>query len=217
MSTPGWIEFDPGVLKDLQRDSFLGTPYTLKLTSANNRVQYLLGSDGFIQRNIHSRGVGDTYPGVHYLFVTQDKRGFDVAGKLVLKVPTAQSDIGGTARYDYFGYLLASRDLTKWGLHGDFNVGLASLSRQGDPGYDTQYMVSGSTTSPIQGGRWLYTNELVYFSGFPGQDYQVTTMHGVSYALHRYAIYSAAVQMAIHGDIPKFQLLLAASFNLGHL
>ncbi len=217
MSTPGWIELDPGVLKDLERDAFLGTPYTLKFTSTNNRVQYLLGSDGFVQRDSRTRGIGDTFPGVHYLFLTQDKHGFDVAGKFVLKVPTARTDLGGTARYDYNGYLLASRDFTKWGFHGDFNVGVSALSRQGDPGYDNQYMVSGSTTSPITGGRWQYTNELVYFSPLPGQDFQFTTMHGLSYAAHRYATYSAAIQMAIHGDIPKYQLLLAASFNLGHL
>lgn len=217
MSAPGWFEFDPGALKDLARDSLFGTPFTVKFTAVNNRVQYLVGSDGFIERDSHTRGIGDTYPGVHYLFLTQDTAGFDVAGKLLAKVPTAKVDTGGTGKYDVSGYVLASRDFTKWGFHGDFNAGIASLSRQDDPGYDTQYMCSGSTTSPFQGGRWQYTNELVYFSPIAGQEYQLTMMHGVSYAAHRYATYSAAIQVAFHGDIPRYQLLLAASFNLGHL
>jgi hypothetical protein len=78
-------------------------------------------------------------------------------------------------------------------------------------------MVSGSTTSPIPGSRWQYTNELVYFSPLAGQEYQITMMHGFSYAAHRYATYSAGLQVALHGEIPRYQLLLAASFNLGHL
>jgi hypothetical protein len=217
LSAPGWFELDPGVLKDLDRDALLGTPLTLKFTATNNRLQYLLGSDGFVQQDAHTRGVGDTYPGVHYLFLTQEKNSWDVAGKILLKVPTASQDLGGTGRFDYSGFVLASRDFTKWGFHGDFNAGVSALSRPNGPGYDNQTLVCGSTTSPIQGGRWQYTNELVYFSAIPGQDYRLTTMHGISYAAHRYATYSAGVQLALHGDIPRYQLLLAASFNIGHL
>ena len=217
LSAPGWFEFDPGVLKDLDRDNLLGTPFTFKITTTNNRLQYLLGSDGFVRPDSRTRGIGDTFPGVHYLFLTQDKFGFDVAGKLIIKVPTARTDLGGTAKYDYSGYFLASRDFTKWGFHGDFNAGISALSRAGVPGYDNQTMISGSTTSPFQGGRWQYTNELVYFAPIVGQDFRLTTMHGFSYAVHRYAVYSAAVQVSLHGDIPRYQLLIAASFNLGHL
>jgi len=217
MSAPGWFEFDPGVLKDLDRDTLVGTPFTLKFTTNNNRLQYLLGSDGYISDASNTNGIGDTYPGVHYLFLNQEKHGFDVAGKLIVKVPTASAQVGGTGRLDYSGYALASRDFTKWGFHGDFNAGISALSRAAGPGYDNQTLLSGSTTSPIPGGRWQYTNELVYFSPLPGQDYRLTTMHGFSYAAHRYATYSAALQIAIHGDIPHYQLLFAASFNIGHL
>jgi hypothetical protein len=217
LSAPGWFELDPGVLKDLDHDALLGSPGTLKFTTTNNRLQYLLGTDGFVQQDLHTRGIGDTYPGVHYLFLTQDKHGFDVAGKIIVKVPTASKDLGGTERFDYSAFALASRDFTKWGFHGDFNAGISALSRGDGPGYDNQVLLSGSTTSPIPGGRWQYTNELVYFSPMPGQDYRLTTMHGLSYAAHRYATYSAAVQVALHGDIPHYQLLLAASFNIGHL
>jgi hypothetical protein len=217
LSAPGWEEWDPGALKDLDRDSLLGTPFTFKYTTLNNRLQYLLGSDGFIEDNAHTRGIGDTFPGVHYLFLPQEKYGFDVAGKFILKVPTARASLGGTSRFDYAGYLLASRDLTKWGLHGDFNAGLSVLSRAGNPGYDNQGLLSASTTCPIPGGRWQYTNELAYFSAMPEQDYKLTTMHGVSYVAHRFATYSAALQIAIHGDLARYQLLFAASFNLGRL
>jgi len=217
MSAPGWFEFDPGVLKDLDLDTHTGTPLTIKFTTTNNRLQYLLGSDGYVTADPHTRGIGDTFPGVHYLFLTQDKYGFDVAGKLIVKVPTASEDIGGTRRFDYSAFALASRDFTKWGFHGDFNAGISVLSRAGLPGYDNQTLLAGSTTSPIPGGRWQYTNELVYFSPIVGQDYRLTTMHGFSYAAHRYATYSAALQIAMHGDIPRYQLLFAASFNIGHL
>lgn len=213
LSAPGWLEFDPGALKDLDLDSIAGTPVTFKYTTLNNRLQYLLGSSGYVWQDAHTRGLGDTYPGIHYLFFTQDKKGFDVAGKILLKVPTASKDIGGTGRMDYSVFALASRDFTKWGFHGDFNAGISTLSRAEGPGYDNQVLLSGSTTSPIPGGRWQYTNELVYFSPMPGQDYQLTTMHGISYAAHRYATYSAAIQIAIHGDIARYQFLVAASFN----
>ena len=192
-------------------------PVTFKYTTTNNRLQYLLASDGYLRPDANTSGIGDTYPGVHYLFLTEDKHGFDVAGKVIVKVPTARVGVGGTGRYDYSAYALASRDFTKWGFHGDFNAGVFALSRLDDPGYDNQTLISGSTTSPIPGGRWQYTNELVYFSPLPGQEYQLTMMHGFSYAVHRYATYSAALQIAMHGDIPHYQLLFSASFNLGHL
>jgi hypothetical protein len=213
LSAPGWVEFDPGVLKDLDRTSFLGTPLTLKYTTTNNHLQYLLASDGFVFLNDSTFGLGDTYPGVHYQFLTEEKHGCDVAGKFILKVPTAPTTIG-TGRPDYSAFALASRDFTKWGFHGDFNAGISELSRTGNPGYDRQAMVSASTTTPLKGGRWQYTNELVYFSGIEDQTFQLTTMHGFSYAAHRFATYSAAVQVGFHGDVPRYQLLFAASFNL---
>jgi len=216
LPAPGWLEFDPGALKDLDRDSMIGTPFTLKVTTNNNRLQYLLGFDGWEGQGGAS-GFGETYPGIHYLFLTQDKKGFDVAGKILLKIPTSSPSVQGTGRVDYSAFGLVSRDFTKWGLHGDFNVGISSLSRFQSAGYDSQYMVSGSTTSPITGGRWQYTNELVYFSPVAGQDYHLTMMHGISYAAHRYATYSAAIQVGLHGDIPRYQLLFAASFNVGQL
>lgn len=216
LSAPGWIEFDPGVLKDLVRESFVGTPLTLKYTTLNNHLQYLLGSDGFVFLNRNTYGIGDTYPGVHYQFLSEEKSGFDVAGKLIVKLPTAPLSIG-TGRLDYSAYALASRDFTKWGFHGDFNAGVSELSRAGSAGYDRQGMVSASTTSPFKGGRWQYTNELVYFSAIENQPFQLTTMHGFSYAAHRYATYSAALQVAYHGDIPRYQILFAASFNLFNL
>ena len=151
------------------------------------------------------------------MFFTQDKKGFDVAGKILLKIPTSSPNVQGTGKVDYSVFGLASRDLTKWGFHSDFNLGVSALSRFGSPGYDNQVLLSGSTTSPIQGGRWQYTNELVYFSPMAGQDYHLTMMHGISYAEHRYATYSAAIQIGLHGDIPRYQLLFAASFNVGQL
>jgi hypothetical protein len=216
LSAPGWVEFDPGVLKDLQHDALIGTPFTLKYTTLNNHLQYLLGSDGIVFPNSHISGIGDTYPGIHYQFLSEEKSGFDVAAKAILKVPTAPATIG-TQRPDYSAYLLASRDFTKWGFHGDFNLGVSELSRSGMPGYDRQALLSASTTTPLKGGRWQYTNELVYFSGIEGQDYHLTTMHGFSYAAHRYETYSAALQIGLHGDIPHYQILFAASFNLFNL
>jgi hypothetical protein len=213
LSAPGWIEFDPGVLKDLQRDDLFGTPLTFKFTTQNNRLQYLLGSDGYVRLDPSTTGIGDTYPGVHYLLLNQQKYGFDVAGKFILKVPTAPASLGGTLRPDYSAYVLASRDFTKWGFHGDFNAGALELSRQGLPGYDKQWMITGSTTTSIPGGRWQYSNELVYFSGIAGDSYHLAMMHGFSYSAHRYATYSAGLQVAMHGDLPKYQFLFAASFN----
>jgi hypothetical protein len=212
VSAPGWLEFDPLVLKDIDFDHNSGTPFSFKYTTYNNRLQYLLASDGVVWLG-NTTGVGDTYPGIHYRFLDEQKSGFDVAAKAILKVPTASEAVGGTGKFDYSGYLLASRDFTKWGFHGDFNAGLSELSRVGQS-YVQQVLLSGSTTSPIQGGRWQYTNELVYFSGTPGNPYRLTGMNGFSYAVHRYETYSVGLQNAFHGDIAHWQLLFTGSFNI---
>jgi hypothetical protein len=214
MSAPGWVEFDPGVLKDLVQDPNGGSPFTLKFTAKNNRLQYLLGSDGLVSVDSKVTGIGDTYPGIHYLLRTQEHGGYDIALKGILKIPTASAEAGGTGKVDYSGYLLVSRDMTKWGFHTDLNAGVLSLGNAGMPGYSEQALLAASTTAPIKGGRWQYTNELVYFSGIQGTEARLTTMHGFAYSAHAYEVYSIALQVRLVGDIPRYQLLLAASFNL---
>ena len=217
LSPPGWLEFDPGSLKSLNRDRILGTPFTLKLTDNNRRLQYRFGTDGYIREGNSADGYGDTYMGIHYLIAAQERVGFDIAGRFTLKLPTSRPALGGTKKFDYYGLLLASRDFTKWGFHGDFNVGLSDLSRPGLPGTDTQLLLAASTTSPIKGGRWQYTNELVYASPILGQHSRFTTMHGFAYAAHRYEVYSLAVQYEMHGDGATVQVLAAGSFYLGKI
>ncbi len=216
LSAPGWIEFDPGVLKDLVSDPNTGTPVTFKYTTHNKRLQYLFASDGLLTQD-GTTAIGDTYLGAHYLFRTQDRGGYDVALKGITKIPTAPDSVGGTGKVDGSGFLLVSRDITKWGFHEDMNAGLLYLGNGGASGWSTQGLLSYSTTAPIPGGRWQYTNELAYLSGIPGQDTRVTTMHGFAYARHSYEVYSAALQVRLRGDIPKYQILLAASFNLARL
>jgi hypothetical protein len=217
LSPPGWIECDPGSLKNLDRDRILGTPVLFKMTSGNRRLQYRLATDGYIRDGNKADGFGDTYAGLHYLLASQEKVGYDVAGRFTVKIPTSRPALGGTNKFDFNGLLLASRDFTKWGFHGDFNAGLASLSRPGAPGTDTQYLLAASTTSPIRGGRWQYTNELVYLSPIAGQSGRLTTMHGFAYAVHRYEVYSAALQWQLHGDGATLQVLVAGSFFIGKL
>jgi hypothetical protein len=217
LSPPGWLECDPGSLKNLNRDRILGTPILLKLTSGNRRLQYRLATDGYIREGDGADGIGDTYLGLHYLLGAQEKVGFDVAGRITVKIPTSRPALGGTNKFDYNGLMLASRDFTKWGFHGDFNIGLASLTRPSAPGTDTQYLLAASTTSPIRGGRWQYTNELVYFSPILGQSGRLTTMHGFAYSVHRYEVYSAALQWQLHGDGATLQVLVAGSFFLSKL
>jgi len=216
LSAPGWIEFDPGVLKDLVGDPNVGTPVTFKYTTKNNRLQYLLASDGVVTQG-STTGVGDTYLGVHYLFKTQDKGGYDIALKGIGKIPTAPSSIGGTGKYDQSAFLLVSRDMTKWGLHEDMNAGISAIGNSPQTGYTGQALLAYSTTTPLRGGRWQYTNELVYLSALPDQEARLTTMHGFAYAAHTYEVYSAALQVRLDGDIPRFQILLAASFNVAKL
>jgi len=214
LSAPGWLEFDPGSFKDLDPSAGFGTPFTFKYTALNRRLQYLLGQDGLVVQRGSLKGVGDTYAGAHYLFRTQEHGGYDVALKGLLKIPTASDSAGGTGKSDYSAFLLVSRDLTKWGFHGDVNVGISSIGNAAMAGYSTQSMAALSTTTPLPGGRWQYTNEVVYFSALPGQYARVTTMHGFAYLAHTYEVYSLAVQVRLEGDIPRYQLLLAASFNI---
>jgi hypothetical protein len=213
LSAPGWIEFDPGVLKDLVGDPNAGTPFTFKYTTKNRHLQYLLASDGLVTQG-GTAGIGDTYFGAHYLVRTQDKGGYDVAFKGIVKVPTASASVGGTGKVDDSAFLLVSRDMTKWGFHEDINAGLSTVGNGDSTGFSRQILLSYSTTSPFIGGRWQYTNELVYLGAIPGQEARSTTMHGFAYARHSYEVYSAALQVRLKGDIPKYQFLFAASFNV---
>jgi|GEM_PF-2010974 len=217
LSAPGWIEFDLTGFKNLTRDRSIGTPSLIKLTAGNRRLQYRIATDGYIRLGDHSDGVGDTYLALQYLYKSQQTAGFDVAGRLTTKIPSGRRELGGTQKFDAGGLLLASRDFTKWQFHGDFNLGLSSLTRADAPGADYQLLAAASTTTPIRGGRWQYYNELVYFSPVQGQRYRVTTMHGVTFAQHRYEVYSAAMQWQLHGDASTFQVLLSASFFAGKL
>ena len=84
-------------------------------------------------------------------------------------------------------------------LHGDFNLGLNSLTRQGAVGTDTQFQATASFTLPLKGGHWAYTNELVYNSPLNGVRASLTTMHGLTYAVRRYDVYDVAVHRQLCG------------------
>lgn len=208
---------DLGPLKDLNRDRALGTPFLLKGTDHSGQFQFRFSSDGYVQQAGETSGYGNTYLGAHYLFEKQERFGYDMAARLTITLPTESASLGGTGRFDYSGLFLASKDYTKWGLHGDYNVGLSSLSRFEMPGRDTQLLLAASSTLPIKGDRWQYTNELVYVSPIESARARVTTMHGFAYALHRYNVLSMAVQWQLHGDGATVQVLGAASFYLARL
>ncbi len=215
LTAPGWLEAEFGGQKDLDRDRNFNTPLLLKLTTRSRRLQVRLATDGYVQLGDRTDGYGDTYAALQYLFATQDKARFDIAGRVTVKIPTARAALG-TKKFDFSALLLASRDFSP-ALHGDFNLGVSSLSRQDAPGTDTQTLVSASLTFPIAGGRWQYFNELAYQSALAGQRAQVTTMHGFSYAPHRYDVYDVAVQWGVSGDGPVFQLLFGRTFFFGKL
>lgn len=217
LTAPGWLESEFGLFQNLDRDRNLGTPLLLKLTSKNKRLQYRLENDGYLRiGSDRSDGIGDTNFALQYLFATQDRSLFDISGRLNLKIPTARPALGGTKKFDYSALFLASKDFTPM-LHGDFNLGLASLTRVDAPGADTQVFAAASFTIPFKGGRWAYTNELVYFSPIQGQRAAVTTMHGLTYAVHRYDVYDLAVQWQLQGDGAVFQILLGKTFFFGRL
>jgi hypothetical protein len=217
INPPGWIEMDLGPLKDLNRDRVLGTPFLLKSTARGGKFQFRLSSDGYVSQNGGPSGYGNTYLGAHYLFATQEHFGYDLAARLTITLPTESTSLGGTGKFDYTGLFLASKDYTKWGLHGDYNLGLSSLSRPGMPGRDTQLLLAASSTLPIKGDRWQYTNELVYASPIESTRGRVTTMHGFAYAVHRYEVLSMAVQWQLYGDGATLQILGAASFYLARI
>ena len=215
LTAPGWLESEFGLQQNLDRDRTFGSPILMKLTSGNKRLQYRLGADGYVRLGDHTDGFGDTYAGLHYLIAPQEKAGFDIAVRTTIKIPTARAAIG-TKKVDYNLLMLASRDFSPT-LHGDFNAGLSSLSRQGVGGTDQQLFLSASFTIPIKGGRWQYTNELAYSSPIYGQRSQVTMMHGFTYAVHRYEVYDIAAQWGLHGDGSTFQVLIGRTFFLGKL
>ena len=217
LTPPGWLEADFAPYKNLDRDRMFGTPLLLKLTSKNLRLQYRLATDGYLRFAGGSDGVGDTYFAAQYLFKTQPRAGFDVSGRLTVKVPTQPTALSGTGKFDYNALFLFSRDFTKWQFHGDFNVGLSSLSRQGGPGNDQQFFLSAATNTPIRGGRWVYQNELTYTSGVSGGAPRVTTMQAFSHAAHQYEVYSAGLQWQLQGDGATVQFLFGAAFFAGRL
>lgn len=227
LTAPGWLETEFGLTKGLNRDRSFSTPTLLKLTDRNRRLQYRLGFDGYLKPGQGASGFGDTYAGLHYLFTNQQQSKFDIAGRITVKIPTARVAIGGTQKVDFNAQLLASRDFTP-SIHADFNLGFSSLTQPDPgapalgsngfaPGVDYQYQATASFTFPLKGGRWAYTNELVYSSGTSQADYSVTTMHGFTYSVHRYDVYDIAVQWQLHGDGANFQILAGKTFFLGKL
>lgn len=217
ISEPGWIEADLVGFKNLNRDRSFGTPALLKMTTRNPRLEVRLATDGYLRQGDRTDGVGDTYFALQYLYKPQAKAGFDLAGRLTTKLPTGRRELGGTQKLDFSGLLLASRDFTKWQLHGDFNLGLSSLTRADAPGVDYQMLAAASLAAPIPGGRWQIFDELVYSSPIQGQRYRATTMCGCAFAQHRYEVYSAAMQWQLHGDAATFQVLFSGSFFLGKM
>lgn len=217
LTAPGWLEAEFGVFKNLDRDRNLGTPLLLKLTSKNRRMQYRLENDGYIRLgDTRADGIGDTNLALQYLFATQEKNKWDISGRVNLKLPTARPAIGGTKKADFSTLFLASKDFTPQ-LHVDFNAGLASMTRVEAPGADVQLFLSASLTTPFRGNRWAYTNEICYFSPIQGQRAAVTTMHGFTYAVHRYDAYDIAVQWQLQGDGAVFQVLFGRTFFFGRL
>jgi len=215
LTAPGWLEVESGIMKDLDRDRTFSTPFLFKLTSKNARLQYRLSFDGLVAPGQAGSAFGDTTAGLQYLFVPQSKGGVDVSGRVAVKIPTAPAFIG-TRKVDFNALLLASRDFSPQ-LHCDANLGYSSLSRFQAPGTDQQLFASLSFTTPIKGGRWAYTNEVVYMSPVQGLRGQITTMHGLTYAVHRYDQYDVAFQWQLHGDGPVWQLLAGKTFFLGRL
>ena len=227
LTAPGWLETEFGLTKGLDRDRTFSTPTLLKLTDRNRRLQYRLGFDGYLKPGQGASGFGDTFAGLHYLFTNQQQSKFDIAGRISVKIPTARVAIGGTQKVDFNVLLLASRDFTP-SIHADFNLGFSTLT-QPDPGppgidgvrfgpnVDYLYQATASFTFPLKGGRWAYTNELVYASGTAQADYSVTTMHGLTYSVHRYDVYDIAVQWQLHGSGANFQILAGKTFFLGKL
>ena len=216
LTAPGWLESEFGFAKGLDRDRNFSTPFLMKLTSKNERFQYRLSFDGYLKPGEGKDGFGDTYLGFQYLFAKQEKSRFDISGRLTFKFPTAPASIGGTKKVDFNLLLLASRDFSPK-VHGDFNLGVSSLSRSDAPGTDTQVQATASFTFPLKGGRWQYTNELVYNSPISGGRASLTTMHGFTYAVHRYDVYDVAVQWGLQGDGANFQVLFGKTFFLGKL
>ena len=216
LTAPGWLEAEFGLTKGLDRDRTFSTPFLMKLTSKNERLQYRLSFDGYLKPGEGKGGFGDTYAGLQYLIAKQEKSKFDIAARLTLKLPTAPPSIGGTKKVDYSLLLLASRDFTPT-IHADFNLALASLSRADAPGTDTQWQATASFTFPLKGGRWQYTNEIVYNSPIAGQQASITTLHGFTYAVHRYDVYDIGVQWQLQGGGANVQVFLGKTFFLGKL
>ena len=214
LTAPGWLECDFSPLKNLDRDRLLSTPLLLKLTARNRRLQFRAATDGYLRQGDGTDGLGDSYLGGQYLFATQERTGFDLATRLTLKMPTQPAALSGTGKVDYNLLFLASRDFTKWQFHGDFNLGVSSLSRQNGPGVDQQLFVSASTNTPLRGDLWTYMNEATYTTGISGTKARVTTMQAISYNVHRYEVYSLGLQWQPYGDGATFQVVFGASFFL---
>ena len=214
LTPPGWLECDFGPFKNLDRDRLLGTPLLLKLTARNRRLEYRVATDGYLRQGDGTDGAGDSYLGGQYLFAAQERAGFDLAARLTLKIPTQPTTLSGTGKVDYNLLFLASRDFTKWQFHGDFNLGISSLSRQNGPGVDHQLFLSAATNTPLPGGLWTYMNEATYTTGMAGTKARVTTMQAISYNVHRYEVYSLGLQWQPYGDGATFQVVFGASFFL---
>ncbi|MDE2126881.1 MAG: hypothetical protein KGJ62_09855 [Armatimonadetes bacterium] len=221
LTAPGWLETEFGGQDNWDRGELWSTPVVFKLTMKNQRVEYRLSSDGLLIVPHGADAIGNTYLAGEYLFRDQQHFGWDLTARYTLTLPTAPSGFG-SRKVDHAILLLASRDFAHSHhgdvtAHVDLNMGVADLARQSAGGRDTELLGTASFTFPLPGGRWQYTNELVYQSPIAGQRSQVTTMHGVSYAVHAWDVYDVALQWQLHGDGPVWQLLFGRTFFLGRL
>ncbi len=221
LTAPGWLECEIGVQRNLDKDLLLQTPFLLKLTSLNNRLEYRFATDGYDRFRDDTGqvvdGLGDMYASLHYLTTRQGKRSWDTAVRGTIKIPTASGRRGvGTGRTDYGFLLLASKDVTP-SLHLDANLGYSALGKPGVGGFDNQGFTSISATIPIPHSRWSYTDEVAYFTGISGTGDQLTTMHGFSYAARPWDVWDVALQFGLSPDTPRYQILFGRTFFFGRV
>jgi hypothetical protein len=221
LTAPGWLETEWGLQRDLRGDLAFSTPLVLKLTMANKRLEYRLGTDAYVWvrdgEGGSIDGFGDMYLAAQYLLTRQSGGMWDTAARLTLKAPTASARRGiGSGRLDYGLLIAASRDLTP-ALHTDLNLAYTTAGRQGAAGTDALVFVSASLTMPIPHSRWQYSNEIAWQTAAQGSGRQVTTMHGVSYAVRPWDVWDVAINFGLTSAAPRYQVLFDRTFFLGRL
>jgi len=192
-SIPGLLKF--GLLRDVELD-WAGSPW-------------------LHDADVHYSGVSDNYPGIRWRFLHQSQHQPTLTVQYFSKLPSAGAT-EGSGEVDHTLMLLASKDLPA-NFHLDVNFGHEWLGRASRSGFDGALLESFTLSHPVK-GNWGLSME---FSGATspntGTPAVVQHLWAVSYTVKPRLVLDSAVQVRVHGSVPRVVYLGGITYSIADL